>query len=100
MILFFPCVADDESEPEEEDRSGENAKQPRDSGCFECSENLESGREEPKTEEALREEASEEQGNQEEEEQEQQREKQEQNQNQQLDVVQEQLQELTVDEGS
>ncbi|XP_073343093.1 SAM and SH3 domain-containing protein 3 [Pagrus major] len=92
-------LRDSESEPEEEDGSGEKAKEPRDSGCFESSENLESGREEPKTEEDLRDdEASEEQTNQVAEKQEQQEE--EEKQTEQLEAVQEQLQELTVDEGS
>ncbi|XP_029297040.1 SAM and SH3 domain-containing protein 3 isoform X2 [Cottoperca gobio] len=68
--------SEDESEPEEE-----NAKEPRDSGCFESSENLESGREEPKTQDK----ASEEQTNQE-----------EAKKHEQLDA----LQELTLDEGS
>ncbi|KAM6952199.1 SAM and SH3 domain-containing protein 3 [Lycodopsis pacificus] len=86
--------SEDESEPEEEDRSGEDDKEPRDSGCFESSENLESRREEPKTEEGLQDEASEEQTNQEKHEQ------QEEKQREQLDALQEQLQELTVDEGS
>lgn len=97
LDFVFSCVAEDESEAEE-DRSGENSKQPRDSGCFESSENLENGRKEPKTEEDP---ASDEQANQEEkEEHEQEREQPEENQIQLLDVVQEQLQELTVDEGS
>ncbi|XP_041799513.1 SAM and SH3 domain-containing protein 3 [Chelmon rostratus] len=86
--------SEDESEPEEENRSEEKDKEPRDSGCFEISENLESGREEPKTEEDLQDEASEEQTSQEAEKHEQE------NQTEQLDAVQEQLQELTVDEGS
>ncbi|XP_056295352.1 SAM and SH3 domain-containing protein 3 isoform X3 [Pseudoliparis swirei] len=73
--------SEDESEPEE-DRSREHDKEPRDSGCFESSENLEGRREEPKTEEGLHGEA----------------EKHEQ-QTEQLDALQEQLQELTVDEG-
>lgn len=95
-----PHVAEDESEPEEEGQSGEHAKQSRDSGCFESSEYLESGREEPKTEEGLRKEALEEQLQQVEEEHERKSEQQEENQREQLDVVQEQLQELTVDEAS
>lgn len=82
-----PRVADDESEPEEEGRSGEDAKEPRDSGCFESSENLESGREEPKMEDEASEEAEK-------------HEQQEEKQTEQLDALQEQLQELTVDEGS
>ncbi|XP_076594870.1 SAM and SH3 domain-containing protein 3 [Chaetodon auriga] len=86
--------SEDESEPEEEDRSGEKVKEPRDSGCFESSENLENGREEPKTEEEHQDEASEEQTKQEAEKHEQEK------QTEQLDAVQEQLQELTVDEGS
>lgn len=98
--FIFPRLAEDESEAEE-DGSGENSKQPRDSGCFESSENLENGRKEPKTEEDLQDEASDEQANQEEkEEHEQEREQPEENQTQPLDVVQEQLQQLTVDEGS
>ncbi|XP_044060997.1 SAM and SH3 domain-containing protein 3 [Siniperca chuatsi] len=90
--------SEEESEPEEENRSGQDAKEPRDSGCFESSENLENGREEPKTEEDLQDEASEEQTNQEKHEQE--TEQQKENQGEQLDALQEQLQELTVDEGS
>lgn len=92
--------SEDESEPEEEHRSGEDAKEPRDSGCFESSENLENGREEPKTEEDLQDKGSDEQTNEETEEREQETEEQEENQTEQLDAVQEQLQELTVDEGS
>ncbi|XP_070692709.1 SAM and SH3 domain-containing protein 3 [Pempheris klunzingeri] len=48
--------SEDDSEPEEELRSEEEAKEPRDSGCFESSENLESGREETKMEEELQDE--------------------------------------------
>ncbi|XP_034740103.1 SAM and SH3 domain-containing protein 3 [Etheostoma cragini] len=73
--------SEDESEPEEED------KEPRDSGCFESSENLESGREEPKTDKKLQDEAEI-------------HEQQEERQTEQLDALQEQLQDLTVDEGS
>lgn len=91
-------VAEEESEPEEEDRSVEDTKEPRDSGCFESSENLESGREEPKTEEDLQDEASEEETNQDKHEQDS--EQREENQTEQLDALQEELQELTVDEGS
>ncbi|XP_023146369.2 SAM and SH3 domain-containing protein 3 [Amphiprion ocellaris] len=83
--------SEEELEPEEEDRSGEDAKEPRDSGCFESSENLENGREEPKTEE---------EANQETEEHEQESGESEETQTEQLEAVQEQLQELTVDEGS
>lgn len=95
----MPHVAEDESEPEEEeeDRSGEDAKEPRDSGCFESSENLENGREEPKTEEELQDEASAEQTDKEAEKQEQESEDGE-NQTEQLEAIQEQLQELTVEE--
>lgn len=100
MWFSLPRAAEDESEPEEEDGSGEEAKEPRDSGCFESSENLESGREEPKTKDELQDETSEEQTNQEEEKHEEESEQQEENQTEQLDAVQEQLQELTVDEGS
>lgn len=76
-------AAEDESEPEEEDRSGkEDTKEPRDSGCFESQDNLESGREESKMEETEKEEQE-----------------SEQTQPEQLEAVQEQLQELTVDEG-
>ncbi|XP_038555822.1 SAM and SH3 domain-containing protein 3 [Micropterus salmoides] len=90
--------SEEESEPEEEDRSVEDTKEPRDSGCFESSENLESGREEPKTEEDLQDEASEEETNQDKHEQDS--EQREENQTEQLDALQEELQELTVDEGS
>ncbi|XP_040904550.1 SAM and SH3 domain-containing protein 3 isoform X2 [Toxotes jaculatrix] len=92
--------SEEESEPEEEERrSGEDAKEPRDSGCFESSENLESVREEPKTEEEeLHNKASDEQANEKSEEDEQKSE-QEENQTEQLEAVQEQLQELTVDEA-
>lgn len=72
--------SEEESEPEE-DRSEEDSKEPRDSGCFESSENLESG---AKTEVET---------NQTEEKQ------QEKEQTEQLDTIQEQLQELTVNEG-
>uniref|UniRef100_UPI0037E9C242 SAM and SH3 domain-containing protein 3 n=1 Tax=Semicossyphus pulcher TaxID=241346 RepID=UPI0037E9C242 len=81
--------SEDESEPEEEERSGEDSKEPRDSGCFESSENLESVHEEPKMEEKLQDEAAEEQTEQEKE-----------NQTEQLDAMQEQLEGLTVSEGS
>ncbi|CAK6964698.1 SAM and SH3 domain-containing protein 3 [Scomber scombrus] len=84
--------SEDESEPEEEDRSVEDAKEPRDSGCFESSENLENGREEPKI--------VEEETNKESSEQEEASEQQQEKQTEQLDAVQEQLEELTVDEGS
>lgn len=87
FLKWIPSLppAEDESEPEEEeDRSGDDAKEPRDSGCFESSENLEA-----KTEEQVKEE-EEEQRNKEEEKEEK----------QELDAVQEQLQELTVEEGS
>ncbi|XP_075337836.1 SAM and SH3 domain-containing protein 3 isoform X2 [Odontesthes bonariensis] len=82
-----------ESEPEEEedDKSGEDPKEPRDSGCFESSENLESGREEPKTEDKMSKET--EKSNQESEETETETE------TEQVEAVQEQLEELTVDEG-
>ncbi|KAI3351599.1 hypothetical protein L3Q82_020438 [Scortum barcoo] len=94
--------SEEESEAEEEDRSREDAKEPRDSGCFESSENLESGREEPKAEEELQDEASEAEKEEKESEQqeEKQTEQQEEKQTEQLDALQEQLQELTVDEGS
>lgn len=98
MWVSDSCVAEDESEPEGEDGSTEDAKEPRDSGCFESSENLENGREEPKTEEGTKKESSEQ-----EETSEQQEEKQTQQLEavpEQLEVVQEQLEELTVDEGS
>ncbi|XP_063342060.1 SAM and SH3 domain-containing protein 3 [Pelmatolapia mariae] len=86
--------SEDESEPEEEEEekekeetSGEDAKEPRDSGCFESSENLESVREEPKMEEEV-------------ENHEPESEQPQESQTEQLENVQEQLQELTVDEGS
>lgn len=70
----------------------EDAKEPRDSGCFESSENLENGREEPKI--------VEEETNKESSEQEEASEQQEEKPTEQLDTVQEQLEELTVNEGS
>lgn len=79
-------AAEDESEPEEDDRSGEDTKEPRDSGCFESPDNLESGREESKMEETQKEEQESEQTL-------------ETLQPEQLEAVQEQIQELTVDEG-
>ncbi|XP_072251526.1 SAM and SH3 domain-containing protein 3 isoform X2 [Leuresthes tenuis] len=79
-----------ESEPEEEEEE-EDPKEPRDSGCFESSENLESGREEPKVEDKMSKET--EKSNQESEETETETE------TEQVQAVQEQLQELTVDEG-
>jgi len=86
----LPRAAEGESEPEEEEeKSGEDPKEPRDSGCFESSENLESGREEPKTEDKMSKET--EKSNQESEETE--------TETEQVEAVQEQLQELTVDEG-
>lgn len=91
---FCPCVAEEESEPEEEEgekekeeTSGEDAKEPRDSGCFESSENLESVREEPKMEEEV-------------ENHEPESEQPQESQTEQLENVQEQLEGLTVDEGS
>ncbi|XP_047208736.1 SAM and SH3 domain-containing protein 3 [Girardinichthys multiradiatus] len=85
--------SEDESEPEEEveESLAENSKEPRDSGCFESSENLESGREEPKTEE--------DESNQETEKQEEKSEETHEVQAEEVEVVQEQLQELTVDDG-
>uniref|UniRef100_A0A1A7XV35 SAM and SH3 domain containing 3 n=1 Tax=Iconisemion striatum TaxID=60296 RepID=A0A1A7XV35_9TELE len=81
--------SEDESEPEEEaGRSVEDAKEPRDSGCFESSENLENGREEPKTEE---------ESNQETEKQESK--ETDEIQKEQMEAMQEHLEQLTVDEG-
>uniref|UniRef100_A0A3Q3VSC7 Uncharacterized protein n=1 Tax=Mola mola TaxID=94237 RepID=A0A3Q3VSC7_MOLML len=88
-------LRDYETEPKEKDGSGEKVRQPRDSGCFESSEILESGHEEPKMVEDVQEEAQ-----AEEEEHEREKEQQEEKQQQQLEVVQDQLQELTMDEGS
>lgn len=91
-MCFFVClflVAEVESE-QEEDKSGD-FNHPRDSGCFESSENLEGGREEgnkEQLEEQKKEERAEE-GHQREEEQ-----------SQQLDAGRQQLEELTLDEGS
>lgn len=90
MLVFkkdFSLLAEEESEPEEEDKSRD---QPRDSGCFDSSEILENGREEANKEEVLEEQVEE--GQQQEEEEEE--------QHQQLDAVQEQLEELTLGEGS
>ncbi|XP_047440332.1 SAM and SH3 domain-containing protein 3 [Mugil cephalus] len=86
-------LRDSEDESEEEATSVEDAKEPRDSGCFESSENLESGREEPKAEKET---------NKETEKHEQESEQNEENPetDQQVDAVKEQLEELTLDEGS
>lgn len=87
--------SDDESElEEEENRSVEDSKEPRDSGCFESSENLENG---PKTEEELQDDAAEEQTNHKEEEEEE-CVQQNDGQTEKLNAVQEELQELTLDE--
>ncbi|XP_037318559.2 SAM and SH3 domain-containing protein 3 [Pungitius pungitius] len=88
--------SEDESEPDDEDTSAVDDKEPRDSGCFESSECLEGRREEPKKEPGVRGEASEEQTQREEAGTETGGEKQ----TEQLDALQEQLQELKVDEGS
>lgn len=94
-------VAEDDSEVEDENKSGEKAVQPRDSGCFESSDNLEGRREEPKTEEGLGDERSEEKMKQEEQQEQEQREdEQVDDVQQQVDDVQQQLQQLTVDEES
>lgn len=95
----MPGVAEEESEAEE-DGPVENAKGPRDSGCFECSENLEGRREEPKAEEDRPAEAPEEHVHLESEEHEQEREQHEENQEVQLDALQEQLQEMMTGERS
>ncbi|CAB1456212.1 unnamed protein product [Pleuronectes platessa] len=98
--------SEDESEAEEEEnRSAEEAKEPRDSGCFEILENLDSGREEVKREEELQNghedvkraeelqiEASEEQTDEGAEKHEQE-EVEEEKQTEQMDEVQEQLKE-------
>lgn len=89
-FVLSRVAEDDDSEEEDENKSGEKAVQPRDSGCFESSDNLEGRREEAKAEEGL----TEEQMKQEEEEQERREE------DQQVDDVQQQLQQLTVDEES
>lgn len=75
-------AAEDDSEVDDEKQRVENTVQPRDSGCFESSENLEGRREEPKTEGGL-------------EESEEQREE-----DKQVEDVQQQLQQLTVEEES
>ncbi|KAM3612190.1 uncharacterized protein V6R79_004290 [Siganus canaliculatus] len=93
--------SEDESEPEAEEVTADgDAKEPRDSGCFESSENLENVREEPKTEEDIGDKASEEAIHEEAKNPEQETEQQEESHREQLDTVQEQLQQLTLDEGS
>ncbi|XP_029020772.1 SAM and SH3 domain-containing protein 3 [Betta splendens] len=95
--------SEEDSEPEQqEERSAEDDKEPRDSGCFESSENLESVREEPKAEGEHPSEASGEKPSEGAEEHKQgsgREEEEEEEQTQELEAVQEQLQELTVDEG-
>lgn len=88
---MFYFLAEEDSEPEEEDKS-RDSKHPRDSGCFESSENLASGREESNKEGPMEEQ---EQGERVEE-----RLQQEEEQHQQLAAVQEQLEEVKLDEGS
>ncbi|KAM4621551.1 SAM and SH3 domain-containing protein 3 [Polymixia lowei] len=89
----------DDSDPDEEDTSEDKSKEPRDSGCFESSENLENGREEPKMEDEFQRGKSEEQ-KQEPEKQDQESGGQGEKQTHLLDSVQEELRELTVDEDS
>ncbi|XP_068182102.1 SAM and SH3 domain-containing protein 3 [Antennarius striatus] len=81
----------------EENGSWKNANGTRDSGCFESSDNPEGGREEiKKNEENFQDEASEVLIHQEA----MKHEQEEENQEEQLDALEEQLQKVTVDEGS
>ncbi|XP_014067297.1 SAM and SH3 domain-containing protein 3 [Salmo salar] len=78
--------SDDESEPEEEGSSTEEKGDvPRDSGCFESTENMENGRHEPEGEPGMQQKSNQEP-------------EQQQREENQLSSVEEQLQELTVDE--
>ncbi|XP_041846028.1 SAM and SH3 domain-containing protein 3 [Melanotaenia boesemani] len=87
MELLRDSEEEAEEEEEEKDKSGEDPKEPRDSGCFESSDNLENGREELKTEDETNKES------------EKQEQKPEETQSEQLEAVQEQLQALIVDEA-
>ncbi|XP_054647269.1 SAM and SH3 domain-containing protein 3 isoform X2 [Dunckerocampus dactyliophorus] len=90
-----------EEKEEDEDRSMVDAREPRDSGCFESSEHLEDGHEETKPEEELQGEETE---NNKQTEGELQEEKAETNKEKKpseaLDDVQQHLQELSVQDGS
>ncbi|XP_066505644.1 SAM and SH3 domain-containing protein 3 [Hoplias malabaricus] len=82
ILTAAELLHDSESElEEEEERADEKADMPRDSGCYESTENLTNGREEPETEPEAGAKGDEETA-------------------EELEKVQEQLQELTVDEGS
>ncbi|CAB1337417.1 unnamed protein product [Coregonus sp. 'balchen'] len=86
ILTATELLPDDESEPEEEGSSAEEKDDlPRDSGCFESTENLKDGRHEPEGEPG-----TEQKSNQEPE--------QHQVEEEQLSSVEEQLQELRVDE--
>lgn len=83
MVALFSLSAEGESDAEEEERPEEKPEVPRDSGCFESTENLENGRDEPETEsqtESTSDVAKE--------------------QENELSDVQEQLQDLALEEGS
>lgn len=80
FFLFFS--AEGESD-EEKDRAEEKVDMPRDSGCYESTENLANGREEAETEPKMEPVADEDVET-----------------NTQLEVVQEKLQDLTVEEES
>ncbi|KAJ3587496.1 hypothetical protein NHX12_011093 [Muraenolepis orangiensis] len=81
--------SDSEEEKKEEDTTQSDDKETRDSGCFESSENLATGREEPKTEAAVLHEEKEEQAEPGEE-------TEQSDPTEQLDRVQQKLQNLTV----
>lgn len=85
IVLSLSPSADDESEPEEEGSSTEEKGDvPRDSGCFESTENMENGRHEPEGEPGMQQKSNQEP-------------EQQQREENQLSSVEEQLQELTVD---
>lgn len=83
MLLPVFATAEGESDDEEKDRLEEKVDMPRDSGCYESTENLANGREEtetePKTEPAVDKDVE---------------------TDTQLEAVQEKLQDLTVEEES
>ncbi|XP_034037638.1 SAM and SH3 domain-containing protein 3 [Thalassophryne amazonica] len=86
-------LQDSEEDPDTEEDNGSqgNSTQPRDSGCFESSENLENERDESKVDEEEQHEASEEHMNQESQQQDEDSEPEEENQTDQLEDMQEQL---------
>lgn len=83
MVSLFSHSDGDESDVEEEEKTEENPEVPRDSGCFESTENLENGRDELETEPQA-----------------ESKPELETEQESEINDVQEQLQDLVLEEGS